>query len=168
MSCFLIFDSDGVSVLQNPFMEEAIREAKLAASCGEVPVGAVIVQKGKIIAKAHNMRETKSNPLYHAETAAIYAAAERLGDWRLSDCDLYVTLEPCPMCCGAVLQARLRRLYFGAYNKQGGCVVSCGQYLDNPFSLHRTEYYCGIMEDECKELLTEFFAEARNLAPEQF
>lgn len=153
--------------MQNPFMEAAIAEAKQAAVIGEVPVGAVLVCGGEILARAHNMRETEQNPLYHAETAVIYKASRRLGRWRLSDCDLYVTLEPCPMCCGAILQARLRRLYFGAYNKQGGCVVSCGQYLDNPYSLHRTEYYCGIMEEACSALLTDFFAEARKIAPEQ-
>lgn len=153
--------------MQNPFMKAAIEEGKKAAACGEVPVGAVIVRNGRIIARAHNLRETKKNPLYHAETAAIFAASQKLQDWRLSDCDIYVTLEPCPMCCGAILQARMRRLYFGAYNRQGGCVVSCGQYLDSPNSLHRTEYYCGIMEDACSALLTDFFADARNAAPEQ-
>ena len=148
--------------MDNPFMLIAIEEAETAASLGEIPVGAVIVKDGEVIARARNTREEEQNALYHAEVSAIAKACEKLGSWRLSDCDLYVTLEPCAMCSGAIAQAKLRRVYFGAYDKKGGFVVSNGQLLDHPALMHKTEYYCGIMEKECQELLKDFFSKLRD------
>lgn len=150
-----------VTELNNPFMLAALEEARIAFSAGEIPVGAVIVRGGKIIARGHNRREAEQNALCHAEVAAIHQACIRLGDWRLSDCDLYVTLEPCAMCCGAIAQAKLRRLYFGAYDPKGGFAVSNAGLLEHPGLMHRIEYYCGIMEEECSALLRCFFAHMR-------
>ena len=148
-------------ILKNAFMTAAVSEALTAYALGEVPVGAVVVRGGTIIARAHNLREAKRDALAHAEILAIQAACRAKGDWRLDDCDLYVTLEPCAMCAGAIRQARLRRLYFGAYDPAYGCVVSAARYLDKPAALHKTEYYCGIMEETCSALITAFFNERR-------
>ena len=147
--------------MKNAFMEVALSEAELAFNSGEIPVGAVIVKDGKIISKAHNLRETNQNALCHAEVVAIEDACKKLGRWRLDDCDLYVTLEPCAMCCGAITQAKIRRLYFGAYDHKGGFAVSNASLLEHPGLMHRVEYYCGIMEDECSALLRCFFERMR-------
>lgn len=145
------------------FMKEAIRQAKKAASIGETPVGAVIVHNGKIIARAYNRRETKKCVTAHAEILAIEKASKALGGWRLPDCDLYVTLEPCPMCSGAIIQARIDNVYFGAYDTKNGC---CGSKTDlfTP-GLFYYDVNCtgGIMEKECANLLTGFFKELRKL-----
>ncbi len=141
--------------MHNKFMNAALLEAKKAKDSGEVPVGAVIVKNGEIIARAHNLCESHKNPMLHAEVVAIEKALKSQGDMRLDDCDLYVTLEPCVMCCGAIANARIRRLYFGAYDKLAGGVVSKHCLLDS------TEYYCGIMENECGQILTEFFRDLR-------
>lgn len=146
--------------MHNKFMNAALLEAKKAKDSGEVPVGAVIVKDGEIIARAHNLCETHKNPMLHAEVVVISRALENQEDMRLTDCDLYVTLEPCVMCCGAIANARIRRLYFGAYDKQAGGVVSNFNLFDKP-SPYSTEYYCGIMENECSEILTEFFRNLR-------
>lgn len=147
--------------MENRFMAAALDMAHLAAECGEVPVGAVIVKDGEIISAAHNLCEANKNPLCHAEMLAISDALDKLGEPRLCGCDMYVTLEPCVMCCGAISHARLRRLYFGAYDKIGGGVVSNLHCFGNNSPLYSTEYYCGIMEDECSALLTEFFENLR-------
>ncbi len=147
--------------MNNEFMQVALSEARLAKAAGEVPVGAVVVKEGQIIAAAHNLCEGKRNSLLHAEVLAIGKAMEVLGSSRLDDCDLYVTLEPCAMCCGAISHARLRRLYFGAYDKTGGCVVSNLDSFGSKSPLLQIEYYCGIMESDCSELLTAFFADLR-------
>ena len=147
--------------MQNPFMAEAILEAEQALASGEIPVGAVIVQNGRIIARGHNLRETQQNALLHAEVVAIDNACKALGSWRLSDCDLYVTLEPCAMCCGAIAHAKLRRVYFGAYDPKGGFAVSNGGLFDHPALMHKPEYYCGIMEEQCSTLLQDFFRKLR-------
>ena len=147
--------------MDNEFMQAALAEARLAYEAGEVPVGAVIVREGEIIARGHNRREALQSALSHAETEAIAAACTYLGSWRLEDCDLYVTLEPCAMCCGAIAQARLRRLYFGAYDPKGGFAVSNAGLLENPGLMHRVDYYCGIMEEECSALLRCFFSNTR-------
>lgn len=131
----------------NKFMEEAIKEAKIAAALGECPVGAVVVKDGEIIGRGHNLCETENNPVQHAEIIAIEQACKVLGNWRLSDCDIYVTLEPCKMCEGAITNAQVRALYFGAYNAKG--------------ITHKSQEYCGIMEDECSALLTDFFKKLR-------
>lgn len=137
-------------------MNQAIDEAKLSVSDGEIPVGAVIVKDGVVIAKAHNLREKLHNPLCHAEIIAINSASKLLGNWRLCDCDMYVTLEPCPMCAGAILQSRIRNLYFGAYSKESGCM---GTVINLPSLLKASEtsVYGGIMEDKCSELIAAFF-----------
>lgn len=143
-------------------MEIALKEAMLAAAMGEVPVGAVIVKDGQVISSAHNLCERNSNALLHAEIIAINSATEILKSKRLDGCDMYVTLEPCAMCCGAISHARLSRLYFGAYDKIGGCVVSNMHLFDAGSPLRNIEYYCGIQEEQCSSLLTEFFENLRN------
>lgn len=144
----------------NEFMSIAIEEANIALSKGEVPVGAVIVKNGNVIAKAHNMRENAKNSLAHAEIIAINKACEILGDWRLSGCDMYVTLEPCPMCTGAILQSRLQSVYFGAFSKDSGCM---GTVANLPAILKNSSIttYGGIMEDECSKLITTFFENSK-------
>jgi tRNA(adenine34) deaminase len=131
----------------NKFMQEAIEEAKIASVLGECPVGAVVVKDGAIIGRGHNLCETKNNPILHAEIIAIEEACKMLNNWRLSDCDIYVTLEPCKMCEGAIANAQIRAVYFGAYNFKG--------------ITYKPQEYCGIMEDECSALITDFFKELR-------
>ncbi len=139
----------------NQFMALAIREGEAAAASGDVPVGAVIVKDGSVIAAAHNTREAEKCATRHAEITAIERACAKLGNWRLGGCDIYVTLEPCMMCAGAIAQARMRRLYFGAYDRENGYAVS------NPIAGFNTECYCGIMERECEELSKKFFENLR-------
>lgn len=141
-------------------MQKALLLAAEAAKEGEVPVGAVIVRNGEIIACGRNRREEQKNALCHAEIEAINNACAALGGWRLFDCDLYVTLEPCPMCAGAVINARLRRVFYGASDKKAG---SCGS-ITNLFSLpynHSPELIGGVMEQECSEILKDFFKQLR-------
>ena len=142
------------------FMRAAIAEAKKAEAKGEVPVGAVIVRDGQIIARAYNTRETAKNALCHAEIKAIHKACKKLGGWRLPGCELYVTLEPCPMCAGAIVNARIVSVYYGAYDKKAGAF---GTLFDmNTFGLnHKPEIYPGILETECAGLLSDFFAALR-------
>ncbi len=151
-----------IRTMINEYMQKALYEAVLAAQEGEVPVGAVIVKDGEVIASAHNLCEAEGSALKHAEVLAIERAEKALGEQRLDGCDLYVTLEPCAMCCGAISHARLSRVYFGAYDKIGGCVVSNMNCFDPPSPLRSIEYYCGIMEDECASVLTEFFKQLRH------
>ena len=147
--------------MTNPYMEQALIEAKKAAELGEVPVGAVIVSGGNILSRAHNLREIKNNALAHAETLAIDEACRKLGTWRLNNCELYVTLEPCPMCAGAIINSRIKALYFGAYDLKGG---ACGSVIDlfkkGSFN-HSPVVYAGIMEDTCEEVLKGFFKKLR-------
>ena len=142
------------------YMSEAIKEARLAAEIDEVPVGAVVVRDGEIIARAHNLRETEKNALCHAETMAVDAACKALGGWRLPRCTLYVTLEPCPMCAGAIVNSRIERVVFGAYDKRAGAF---GSVLDlNAYPLnHKPEIVGGVMEEECRTMLQEFFKKKR-------
>ncbi len=146
--------------MESRFMSRAIELAKIAASHGEVPVGAVIVKDGKIIGEGYNMREQKQNALSHAETEAINDACNHLGDWRLDDCTIYVTLEPCPMCAGAIVNARIKEVVFGAYDLTTGCMDSVTNIAALPFA-EGTIIYSGIREDECKKILTEFFKGVR-------
>ena len=142
------------------FMREAIYLAKRAAQIGEVPVGAVVVNDGKIVGSGYNKREQNKNSLCHAEIEAINEACKNLSGWRLHQCELYVTLEPCPMCAGAIINSRIARVYFGAYDKKNG---SCGS-LVNLFELeynHKPHYTGGLLENECSELLSEFFTSLR-------
>lgn len=143
------------------YMRMALEEAKKAAQMGEIPVGAVIVQGDAVIASGHNLRETKQNALFHAEVLAIQEACEKLGSWRLSDCDIYVTLEPCLMCTGAILNARMRRVYFGAYDDKMGSLAG-GNTLFRDYCFQTpVEVYGGIMEQECLALLQAFFGDNR-------
>lgn len=145
--------------MDSRFMSRAIELAKIAGSQGEVPVGAVIVKDGKIIGEGYNMREQKKNALSHAETEAINNACNTLGDWRLDNCTIYVTLEPCPMCAGAIVNARIREVVFGAYDKSMGCIDSVTSITSLPFA--NTTVYGGIREDECKKILADFFKGVR-------
>ena len=141
-------------------MKLAILEAKKAANEGEVPVGAVIVKNGEVIAKCHNRREQKQNALSHAEIEAINIACKKLGSWRLEECELYVTLEPCPMCTGAIINSRIKTVIFGAYDSKMGAMDSVINLCDYPFN-HKVEIYGGIMEDDCLEVLQGFFKKLR-------
>lgn len=142
-------------------MQAAIEAARAAACAGEVPVGAVIVRDGKIIASAHNSPRTDHDPTAHAEMQAIRAAASALGQDRLDGCDLWVTLEPCAMCAGAIVHARLARVYYGASDPKGGAVEHGARVFDQPTCLHRPEVYTGFGEAEAADLLRDFFRQRR-------
>ena len=144
-------------------MQIALEEAKLAATLNEVPVGAVIVQKGVMIARAGNRTRTENDPTAHAETLAIRKAAQFLGKERLIDCDLYVTLEPCAMCAGAISHARIRRLYFGAIDNKGGAVISGTRFFNSTSCHHKPEIYDGIADVDSAILLKKFFEKKRSL-----
>lgn len=141
-------------------MRLALEQAGLAAGMGEVPVGAVVCRGGEVIAAAHNRRETEKNALAHAELLAIDAACRKLGGWRLHECELYVTLEPCPMCSGAIVNARIRRVVFGARDSKAGCFGSVADFAGLPFN-HRPEVEGGVLEGECAEILRLFFCRLR-------
>ena len=141
-------------------MREALALAKQAQLAGEVPVGAVVVCDGKIVGRGRNRRETKKNALHHAEIEAISNACHALGSWRLEGCDLYVTLEPCPMCCGAIINARIRRVIYGARDPKAGCLGSVCDFCQLPFN-HKPEIIAGVMETECSRILSEFFRDLR-------
>lgn len=145
----------------NPFMLEAIKEAEEAGRKGEIPVGAIVVRGGSILSRGHNLRETLKSATAHAEVVAIERACQSLGRWRLDDCDLFVTLEPCPMCAGAIINSRIRRVYFGACDDKAGACGSVTDLLRMEGFNHRPEVYEGIMEEECSRLLTEFFRKLR-------
>jgi tRNA(adenine34) deaminase len=142
------------------FMERAIELAKAAAEIGEVPVGAVVVKSGNIVGEGYNRRETAKDPTAHAEIIAIKKASETLGGWRLVDCDMYVTLEPCIMCSGAIINSRIRHLYIGAFDKKAGAVISNSKLLDEAWTNHKTDY-ASHLEDEASSILTDFFADLR-------
>ena len=145
----------------NEFMNEALRLAKEAADEGEVPVGAVVTIGNKIIGKGRNRREKGKNALCHAEIEAINEACKRLGGWRLWECELYVTLEPCPMCAGAIINSRIKKVVFGAYDKKNGACGSVVNLFNADFSF-KPQYIGGFMENECADILTEFFKNLRN------
>lgn len=142
-------------------MGAALEEARKAAALGEVPVGAVVARNGEIVAAAHNTRETEKNALHHAELLAIDAACKALGGWRLWECELFVTLEPCPMCAGAILMARVGRLVYGAPDPGQGCAGSVYRLCEDPAFSHFCKSDGGVLEDQCRALLDEFFAERR-------
>ena len=147
--------------MDEKFMKMALHQAKLAVKHREVPVGAVIVRDGEVIAKAYNRKERYGCANYHAEMVAIKKACKVIGDWRLTGCDIYVTLEPCPMCAGALINARVDNIYFGAYDPKAGC---CGTLYDLPSDKrfnHRPAVTGGIMEQECGRILKDFFKEHR-------
>ncbi|MBX7075373.1 MAG: tRNA adenosine(34) deaminase TadA [Pirellulales bacterium] len=144
-------------------MQLAYAEARQALAEDEAPVGAVIVHGGRVIAAAHNQREQLADPTAHAEMVAITQAAGELGDWRLEDCALYVTLEPCPMCAGAILQARIPLVVYGAPDPKAGAVHTMYQLLSDPRLNHRCEIVSGVLHDQCSSILTEFFRAQRRL-----
>ncbi|WP_239585807.1 tRNA adenosine(34) deaminase TadA [Lysinibacillus composti] len=148
-------------------MQEALIEAKKAAFLGEVPIGAVIVYKEEIIARAHNLRETSQNAVTHAELMAIQQACEVLGSWRLEETTLYVSLEPCPMCSGAILQSRVPRVVYGARDIKAGCVDSLYRLLNDPRFNHECDVTEGILAEECGQLLTDFFRAIRERKKEE-
>lgn len=143
------------------FMREALKQAKKAYALGEVPVGAIVVRDGRIIARAYNRRECDKNPLAHAEILALQRAAKKVGGWRLSDCTLYVTLEPCPMCTGACVNARIQTICFGAYDPKAGYCGSLENVAQDERLNHRCEVMGGLLEEECAALLKQFFQERR-------
>ena len=147
--------------MENKFMKIALEEAEIAAKEGEMPVGAVIVKNGEVIAKGHNLRNVSHDPTLHAEIVAIRKAADLLSDWRLSDCDLYVTLEPCVMCSGAIINSRMRSVYFGAYDAEYGAAGGRIDLFSKSYFGSTTKVYGGIMEDECTTMLKDFFASLR-------
>jgi tRNA(adenine34) deaminase len=148
-------------MMDEKFMLEAIKQANKAALCGEMPVGAVIVQKGKIIARGYNKRETRKNALLHAEVIAINKACKKLCGWRLLDCDIYITLEPCPMCAGAILNARINNVYFGAYDTKSGCAGSVMNLFDMNLCNYKSHVQGGILKEECSKLIKDFFETLR-------
>ena len=143
------------------YMSFALREAEEARKAAETPVGAVIVKDGEIIARGHNERETKNDVTLHAEMTAIRKACEKLGSWRLNDCDLYVTLEPCTMCAGAIIQARIRNLYIGTSDLKAGAAGSVIDVFRVEAFNHRVEVSWGILEEQCSGILKEFFRDLR-------
>ena len=146
--------------MNTEFMKEALRLAQISYNEGEVPVGAVIVKDNEIIATGRNRREQSKNALSHAEIEAINNACNELGGWRLWECDIYITLEPCPMCSGAIVNARIPNVYFGAYDKNFGCCGSTLNILELQNSF-RPHFEGGILEDECSNLITDFFKKLR-------
>ena len=143
------------------YMKAAIREAKKAYALDEVPIGCVIVQDGTIIARGYNRRNTEGNTLAHAELTAIKKASKKTGDWRLEDCTMYVTLEPCQMCAGAIVQARIPKVVIGCMNKKAGCAGSILNMFDMSAFNHQVETVYGILEEECSMMLSDFFRELR-------
>ena len=146
---------------QEKFMREALKQAKKAYKIGEVPIGCVIVQDGKIIARGYNRRNTDKVTLAHAEIAAIKKASKKTGDWRLEDCTLYVTLEPCQMCSGAIVQARIPEVVIGCMNPKAGCAGSILNILENDSFNHQVKVTRGVLEQQCSDMLTQFFKELR-------
>ena len=143
------------------FMRQAIKEARKAEALDEVPIGAVLVHDGKILARGHNLREKKQSSLAHAEIVAIEKACRKTGSWRLEDCVLYVTLEPCPMCAGAILQSRIAKVVYGAADPKGGSVGTCFNLYDIPGFNHYPEVLGGVLSVDCAMLLKTFFKQKR-------
>lgn len=143
------------------YMKEALRQAKKAYRLGEVPIGCVLVRDGEIIARGYNRRNTDKNTLAHAEITAINRASKRTGDWRLEDCVMYVTLEPCQMCAGAIIQARIPEVYIGCMNPKAGCGGSVLNILEMPEFNHQAIVHRGLLEDACSSMLKLFFKELR-------
>ena len=148
-------------LINEKYMKAALRQARKAIDLGEVPIGCVIVYDGKIIGRGYNRRNTDKSVLCHAEITAIKKACKKIGDWRLEDCTLYVTLEPCQMCAGAIVQSRIPRVVMGAMNPKAGCAGSVLNILENPEFNHQVEVTKGILESDCSEILKEFFTELR-------
>lgn len=149
--------------MQEYYMEQALKEAEKAYKKLEVPVGAVIVKDGKIIAKGHNQKETKTDTTKHAEIIAIQKASKKIGEWRLLDCEMYVTLEPCPMCAGAIINSRIKKVYIGTSDEKTGAVGSVlNLFTDYKFN-HNVEFQKEILQPECEKLLKDFFKNLRKI-----
>ena len=147
--------------MQEFFMREALKEAKKAYNKLEIPVGAVIVKNGEIIARAHNIKEEKKDTTKHAEILAIQKASKKLETWRLNDCEMYVTLEPCPMCAGALIQSRIKKVYIGTMDEKTGACGSVLNLLEDFKFNHKVEVEKGILKEECEKILKEFFIKLR-------
>ncbi len=143
------------------YMREAIRQARKAYAIGDVPIGCVIVRDGEVIARGYNRRSYDKDPLAHAELRAIKKASRKLGDWRLEGCTLYVTLEPCPMCAGAIVQARIDRVVIGCMSPKSGCAGSVMNLLQEPEFNHQADLTTGVLEEDCSALMTGFFQDLR-------
>lgn len=150
-----------IQSIQEKYMREALKQAKKAYRLGEVPIGCVIVHEGEIIGRGYNRRNTDKNTLSHAEITAINRASRKIGDWRLEDCTLYVTLEPCQMCAGAIVQARIPEVVMGCMNPKAGCAGSILNILDMPQFNHQVSVSAGVLEQECSGMLKTFFAGLR-------
>jgi tRNA(adenine34) deaminase len=153
----LLYEGVKMISLDEKFMREAIIEAKKAEAKLEVPIGAVVVLDGKIIARAHNLRECEQNAIAHAELLAIDLACKEIGSWRLENAELYVTLEPCPMCSGAIILSRIKRVIYGATDPKGGCAGTLMNLLQDDRFNHKSEITSGVLENECGQLLSTFF-----------
>mgnify|MGYP001049625867 CR=1 FL=1 len=147
--------------IHEKYMKEALKQAKKAYALGEVPIGCVITHEGKIIGRGYNRRNTDKNTLSHAEITAISKASKKIGDWRLEDCTLYVTLEPCQMCAGAIVQARIPEVVMGSMNPKAGCGGSILNILEMPQFNHQVRVTRGVLQEECSAMLTTFFKELR-------
>ncbi len=150
-----------ITRIHEKYMKEALKQAKKAYALGEVPIGCVIVHEGQIIGRGYNRRNTDKNTLAHAEITAINKASRKLGDWRLEDCVLYVTLEPCQMCAGAIVQARIPQVVMGCMNPKAGCAGSILNILEMPEFNHQVAVVRGVLEEKCSDMLKLFFAELR-------
>ncbi len=150
------------------YMEIAIKEAIQALEIDEVPIGAIIVKDDQIIARAHNLKEINQKSTAHAELLAIEKACEAIGSWRLEECTLYVTLEPCPMCAGAIIQSRIKHVVFGAYDPKGGSICSVMKMFDTAGYNHYPTYEGGVLNEMCSKLLTDFFKNKRKQKNKQF
>ena len=149
--------------MQEKFMKEALKEAKKAYDKLEVPVGAVIVKDGEIIARAHNLKETKFDTTNHAEIIAIQKASKKLKSWRLLDCEMYVTLEPCSMCAGAIINSRIKKVYIGANDEKTGAVGSVLNLFEDYKFNHNVEFEKGILKEDCENILKDFFKNLRKI-----
>ena len=147
--------------IEEHYMKEAIHQAKKAAALKEVPIGCVIVHDGQVIGRGYNRRNTDKSTLAHAEITAIKRASKKLGDWRLEDCTLYVTLEPCQMCAGAIVQARIPEVMIGCMNPKAGCAGSIYNLLQEPAFNHQVSLFKGVLEEECSQMLKDFFRSLR-------
>ena len=154
-------DATTATALHNKFMKEAIRQARKAAKLDEVPIGCVITYEDRIIARGYNRRNTDKSTLAHAEIAAIKKASKVIGDWRLEECTLYVTLEPCQMCAGAIVQARIPRVVIGTMNAKAGCAGSVYNLLQEPKFNHQVDIIYDVLREECTQMLTSFFIQLR-------
>ena len=147
--------------IDEKYMKEALKQARKAYKAGEAPIGCVIEYEGRIIGRGYNRRNTDKSTLAHAEISAIKKATKIIGDWRLEDCTIYITLEPCPMCAGAIVQSRIKRCVIGAMSPKSGCAGSILNILDESRFNHQVEIVTGVLEEECQEILSTFFRELR-------